>query len=143
MSDRLCEDRGPAIFQLVTVHRCNHSVAEAQCLHGLGDAEGLFPIKFQRSSCGYRAVMAPARANVPQDQKRGGTVVPAFPDVGTTSFFADGVESQGVHGPPDVLEIRPLSHGDLKPGRETPARTADLMSGYESHDVLYCTITSE
>ena len=37
-------------------------------------------------------VFAPSGADVPKDHQGCGLVVPAFPDVGTPSFFTDGVE---------------------------------------------------
>ena len=97
---------------------------EAHGLHGLRHAQRFSMVNGRWFSCSHGTVMTPARANIAEDQKGRRAVVPAFPDVGTSGLFADGMETQALHDLPDVPIVRSLLEADFKPGRQALARRA-------------------
>ena len=117
-ADGFGKNGGSAVCQFIPIHRGDHRVVQCQGLHGFGDPPGLLPVYGPRPAGFDRTVVAPSRADIAKNQERGGAGVPAFPSVGTTGLFTDGVEFQAVDGVLDVQVIRAGFRLDLEPGRK-------------------------
>jgi hypothetical protein len=62
--------------------------------------------------------MAPPGANISQDEERGRPIIPTFPDIRTSSLFANGMQAMRIHQLTDFLVMGTWSETDLKPGWE-------------------------
>ena len=101
--DHFDELRCPAIGQIVTVHRSHDDMLEPQ----LGGS-GRDMLRLQRIHCARHAGLhiaegAGAGAGVAKDHHRRVLLGPAFTDVGTRRFLADGGEIEFAHQPPRLM----------------------------------------
>ena len=88
-ADGLGKMFGPAIRQVVAVHRGDDHVVQTQLLHGIGHATRLERIQRVRPAGGDVAEGAAAGADVAHDHHGGVTLAPAFAGIGATRLFAD------------------------------------------------------
>lgn len=93
LADRLGEERGPSVPQIVACHRSDDSVIQVESDHGLGDVMGVIPLGRKRIAFSYGTKSAVSRARVPEEKKSGGFFLPAFPDIGTPGTLTDRVET--------------------------------------------------
>lgn len=63
-----------------------------QPFHSLGNSQWLIWFGCGGLAGGNRTVFAASGADFPEDHQGGGLIVPAFPDVGASSFLTDGVK---------------------------------------------------
>jgi hypothetical protein len=100
-----------AIRQVVAIDHREHHVREIHLCERAGDVLRLGVVDDTSGmTAGYRAKPTAARANITQDHDGCSTFTPAFPNVGTTRFFAHGVKAQSTEG---LCELGvPLATGD-------------------------------
>ena len=108
---------GATIGQVVAVHRGDDHVLQPHPLDRLGEAHRLQRVECRRRAVGNRAVGAVPGADVTQDHKGGGPVLPAFADVGAAGLFAHGVEPQLAHHRLDVRVAGSAGCLHLEPSR--------------------------
>src|SRR4029079_2891499 len=135
-SDGVGKHGRPAVGQFVPIDRCDHRMTQSKRVNGFSDATRLLLIERQRPAGFDRTVVASSGGDLAENQKCGGSGVPAFPPVGTTGFFTDGVELQAVDG---VLDVQIIGTGlrlYSEPARETFPRCLaqpELCDGYQLH----------
>src|SRR5512145_2036431 len=95
---------------------------EVEALDGLCDADGLLLVDRQGLSFGDRAVATAARADLAQQQKRRGAVVPAFANVRAVGLLADGVEAVVTHQVDNVLVVLACGRTNFQPLRAPGVR---------------------
>src|SRR5262249_11568057 len=115
-SDRVGKDNGPPIRQLITIDRGDDSVAQPECLYGIGHALWLLDVHGAWATGFDRAVMAASRTDIPENQKCGRPGIPTFPPVGTAGFLADRMELELIDRLLDVQVIRAGLGLDFEPG---------------------------
>jgi hypothetical protein len=114
-----------AIGQIVPGNGSDNRVPQTQRLGRPGDAVRFFRIRRGKGSGLHRAEPAVARAPVPQNQKGGGFLAEAFPDVGALGLLADRVQSAVLYEGPHVFVGRTGGQAPLEP-RGLPAGTGGL-----------------
>src|SRR6267143_49571 len=122
LTDRLRKYLGPSVVKLVSIHRCNHRMAQAQKADRPGDAGGFVGIKFRRLSRLDRAEAATSRADIAEDHKRSRAVVPAFTRVGAAGFLAYGMKAVAVDDRLQAGIILPARNPGLEPFGPLSAR---------------------
>ena len=95
-ADGLGEMPGPAVGQIVPVHRGDHGEGQAQARHGFGHPLGLPGVHRPRAALAHVAEPAVAGAHVPQQHEGGGAVdPPALMEVGAPGLLADRDQALG------------------------------------------------
>ena len=89
--------RRAAVGQIVAIHRGDHHMAKAQLLHRRRDIAGLGRIERPGQARLHIAESAGPRAGVAHDHHGGVRLGPAFADIGTGRFLADGMEIVFAH----------------------------------------------
>jgi len=97
LADRLRENVGAEVGQVVAVHGRDHRVLELHRPDRLGDARRLGDVVLGRTAMGHGAVGAVSRADIAQNHERRGPVLPALADVGAMGFLAHRVEIEIPH----------------------------------------------
>ena len=115
LADRLREDLGTTVGQLVAVHARDDRVTERHLGDGLADALRLRRIHDARSPGLHRAESARPRAGVAEDHERRGAGAPALGHVRAMRFLADRVQLLAAHEAPQVLVRRSRREADLEP----------------------------
>ena len=91
------------VEQVVTVHRGDDDVVQADVAHGFGEMRRLHRVKRVGATVADVAEGAAAGADVAHDHEGGGVVAKAFADVRAGGFFADAVQfllaHDGFHPP--------------------------------------------
>ncbi len=147
LADRIREDLGAAVRQLVAVHARHDRVAERHLGDRLTDAPRLVGVHAARPPGLHGAEAARPRAGVAEDHERRGASAPALRHVRAVRFFADRVQLFAAHEAPQVLVGRPGRQADLEPRgpraidrydgvrRAAPARTRTLhVARHLEHD---------
>ncbi len=125
-ADRVGEDRGASVRQIVAVDRRDDDVAQAERVDGVGDADRFVGIGGLGTSVRHRAIGARAGAHLAENHERGGAVMPALADVRALRFLAHGVEVELAHealepgevGRPGRAHLEPLGLGRPRRGHE-------------------------
>ena len=132
-ADRVGEDAGAAVSQVIAIHGRDDGILQAHALHRFGDARRLRRVELVRPPVRHRAVCARSRADVAEDHEGSGPVVPALADVGTARILADRVELEVLH---DALEpevvLRP-GGAYLQPCRLRFTRAHEFERGFDGH----------
>src|SRR5664280_1637768 len=87
LANRGCEDTGTAVGQIITVDGGYHHVLQAHALHGLRHSARLQQIQDPGFTAGYSTKAAGTRADVAEDHKRSGAVLPALAHVRAARFL--------------------------------------------------------
>ena len=122
LPDRLGEDVGAAVGQVVAGDARDDDVLQAQSGDRLGDAARLVIVEPGRAARLDVAEAAGAGAGVAQDHDRGGALVPALPDVRAVGLLADGVEVQAAEQPLEVVVVLARRQLRLDPVGVAPQR---------------------
>ena len=107
------EGARPAVGQVVTVHRRDDDVLEAELAHGAPHALRLLAVLPDGLAVRDRAVAAVPRADVAQDHEGRGRIFPALADVRAVRLFADRVEVPLAHEPLEPNVVRPAGRAHL------------------------------
>jgi hypothetical protein len=115
--DRLGEDPGAKVRQVVTVYGRDNGVPEVHHRRSLSDPPWLLQIGNRGPAVGHGAVAAVPRADVPQDHERRRTMLPALTDVGAVGLLANGMEVQLPHQVLEPYIVSPAGGLHLEPRR--------------------------
>ena len=91
-ADRLGEDAGTAVVEVVAGDARDDDVLEPKSSNRLGHAPGLVQVVDRRLAGLDGTEPAGPGADISQDHDRGRALVPALPDVRAVRLLADGVE---------------------------------------------------
>ena len=118
--DRLGEDEGAAVRQVVPVHGGDHDMLQSHLPHCLGHPPGLLPVQHRGTALADGAVAAASSADPPQDHERGHAMGPAFTQIRAHGLLADGIETQAAQKPFQFVNAFPEWSADLDPGWMAP-----------------------
>ena len=108
---------GAAVGEVVTRHRRDHGVGQAESLDRGGHPLGLVGVGGLGMSGVDEAEPAGAGAALAVDHERGRAVGPALEDVGAARFLAHRDEPEVAHGPPQAEELLAHAGRDPQPRR--------------------------
>ena len=124
LADRLGEDPGSAVGQVVAGHARHDDVLEAHRPDRLGDAARLVGIEPGGPAGLHGTEPAGPGAGVAQDHDRGRALVPALPDVGAVGLLADRVEAEAAHQALELVVVLAGRHPGTDPVGMAPGGAA-------------------
>jgi hypothetical protein len=88
-------------------------MGQVKVAHGFRNVPRFLRIKLNRLAFSNCAETAVARADIAAEHECGSAIGPAFKDVRTTSFLANGMQIQAIYELENIVLIRRIAEPDL------------------------------
>ena len=105
LANGLGEDSSTTQIVVIAIHAGDDRMFQAQSGNRFGHAARLVPLDGSRPAFGHGAKTAPPGADVSQEHKGGGAMVPALADIGTLRRLTNGMQSQPAGQFLEIVEV--------------------------------------